>query len=46
MSDKTSLVTRHILEKIEKKIPGFEQVYMSKNIRRMIVLTCNLSSIQ
>lgn len=40
MNEKTSPVTRHILEKIQKQPPGFEHIYMSKNIRRMVVLAC------
>ncbi|VVC30846.1 ATPase, dynein-related, AAA domain,von Willebrand factor, type A,AAA+ ATPase domain,P-loop [Cinara cedri] len=39
-NENTSLVTRHILEQIQKPPPGFEHIYMSKNIRRMVVLAC------
>lgn len=40
VNEKTSLVTRHILEEIQIPPPGFEHIYMSKNIRRMVVLAC------
>lgn len=40
VNEKTSPITRHILEKIKKTPTGFEHVFMSKNIRRMVVLAC------
>ncbi|KAE9533494.1 hypothetical protein AGLY_009132 [Aphis glycines] len=40
LNNETSPITRHILQKIEMQPPGFKHVYMSKNIRRMIVLAC------
>ncbi|XP_050541449.1 midasin [Daktulosphaira vitifoliae] len=40
LSEKSSLVTRHILEKIQQPPLGFQQIFLSKNIRRMIVLCC------
>ncbi|XP_025407976.1 midasin-like [Sipha flava] len=38
LNDSTSVVTRHILQRIQKPPPGFEHIYMSKNLRRMVVL--------
>ncbi|XP_060859886.1 midasin [Metopolophium dirhodum] len=40
LNDETSPITRHILKKIEILPTGFKHVYMSKNIRRMVVLAC------
>lgn len=45
VNENTSSVTRHILEKIQNPPTGFEHVYMSKNIRRMVVLTCKCIAI-